>query len=154
MTQELQHQNPNSSLTPVIFLTERAFLQWKLIRENDHFIPEDHHLKVMIDGKGCNGFTYSIGFSAPEPRDTTLKIKVNHLENNENNKEEKFITLLMDQFTLFYLKEMTLDFITNYTPQDPESDYDGFVVLNHQENNFHGKFWVDAPDKIPTLSPR
>ena len=58
--------------------------------------------------------------------------------------ENKF--LIMDPFSSFYLQDFTLDFI-----QDYENDLEGFEVINHDQKEFHGKFWKKEPHKVPQL---
>ena len=110
---------------PNIHLTERAVAQIKLILEND-FTLEGQSLRIHISGKECDGFTYSIGFQKPIENDISIPCP----EIGEGH------CLIMDPFSAFYLKEVTIDFV-----QDFEKDLEGFVVTNHKQEDYHGKFW-------------
>ena len=123
---------------PNIHLTERAVAQIKLILEND-FTLEGQSLRIHISGKECDGFTYSIGFQKPIENDISISCP----EIGEGH------FLIMDPFSAFYLKEVTVDFV-----QDFEKDLEGFVVTNHKQEDYHGKFWRKDTNKIPTDLPK
>ena len=44
-----------------ITLTEGALKELATIRKEQN-IPEDHHLRVAVEGGGCSGFKYILGF--------------------------------------------------------------------------------------------
>ena len=46
---------------PKIQISKEALSQIKLIKENDYTV-EGLHFRISIDGKGCNGFDYALGF--------------------------------------------------------------------------------------------
>ena len=122
---------------PNIHLTEQAIAQIKLILEND-FTLEGQSLRVHISGKECDGFTYSIGFQKPIENDISIPCP----EIGEKH------YIIMDPFSAFYLKEVTVDFV-----QDFEKDIEGFVVTNHKQEDYHGKFWrKDTNKRLHLLS--
>lgn len=124
---------------PTILFTERAFLQLKLILEND-FTLAGKYFRIGVSGKGCDGFTYSVMFTDLNPDDFMVKI-YNHKEDD--------IHVILDPFAAFYLSESTVDFI-----QDFEQDAEGFVVTNHQQKNFQGKFFNKAGASLPPLEEK
>ena len=116
-------------------ITQKAIDQISLILKND-FTLTGKFLRVQITGKECDGFTYSVGFHTIHKDD--YKFACPQLGEN------KF--LIMDPFSSFYLQDFTLDFI-----QDYENDLEGFEVINHDQKEFHGKFWKKEPHKVPQL---
>ncbi|MEE2743943.1 MAG: hypothetical protein VYD54_08555 [Bdellovibrionota bacterium] len=116
-------------------ITQKAIDQIRLILKND-FTLTGKFLRVQITGKECDGFTYSVGFHNIHKDD--YKFACPQLGEN------KF--LIMDPFSSFYLQDFTLDFI-----QDYENDLEGFEVINHDQKEFHGKFWKKEPHKVPQL---
>jgi len=123
---------------PVIHLTKNAISQIKLILEND-FTLRGQSLRIHISGKECDGFTYSVGFQ--EKIENDLSIPCPELGESQ--------CIIMDPFSAFYLQKVTLDFI-----QDFEKDLEGFVVTNHKQVDYHGKFWRKDESKIPTDLPK
>ena len=123
---------------PDIHLTESAISQIKLILENDYTL-KGQSLRIHISGKECDGFTYSVGFQNPIENDLYVPCP-------ELGEEQ---SIIMDPFSAFYLQKVTLDFV-----QDFEKDLEGFVVTNHKQDDFQGKFWRKDADKIPTDLPR
>lgn len=127
--------NPDLVTKPVVYFTERALEQLKLILNND-FTLAGKYFRILISGKGCDGFTYSAGFTDLKDDDFLVKI--------ENSVEE--ITILLDPFAAFYLQETSVDFI-----QDFEKDVEGFVITNHLQKKYAGKFWRKSPEDTPPL---
>lgn len=125
-------------IEPTILFTERAFLQLKLIIEND-FTLAGKYFRIGISGKGCDGFTYSVMFTDLNADDFLVKI-YNHQEDD--------LQVVLDPFAAFYLTEATVDFI-----QDFDQDAEGFVVTNHYQKNFQGKFFNKNGAKLPPLEP-
>lgn len=115
-----------------IDLTAAAFEQIRLILENDYTL-EGHYFRLKIDGKGCDGFTYSTGFSTEYPEDTKLVYEY----------KTQQICMLIDKFTLFYCQEGYLDFLVR-----PKENEDGFIFINSNEEKYHGKFFKDG-DLVP-----
>lgn len=110
-------------------LTPRAASQINLILENDYTL-ENKLFRVQISGKGCSGFNYATGFDEIHEDDIIAKIFV-----KEMNQEMK---LLLDPFTAFYFHQGTIDYQI-----DPETNEDGFVIMNVHEETYFGKFFKD-----------
>jgi iron-sulfur cluster insertion protein len=121
---------------PRIEFTPRALEQIELIIKND-FTLKGRYFRILISGKGCDGFTYSTGFTEFHDEDFMVKIE---------NKKNLDFSVLIDPFASFYLQETVVDFI-----QDYEKDLEGFVVENKNQNQFSGKFWRESPTDTPPL---
>jgi iron-sulfur cluster insertion protein len=129
---------------PTILFTSRAMTELKLIIEND-FTLAGKYFRLVISGKGCDGFTYSAGFT--DLTDEDLMIKVESLESKKlMTKAEDELFVLVDPFAAFYLSEVTVDFV-----QDLEKGHEGFVITNHHQKEFQGKFWKKNPEKTPPM---
>jgi Fe-S cluster assembly iron-binding protein IscA len=113
---------------PLLTISAFALSQIFLIQEND-FTIADLSFRIKIGGKECDGFRYSTGFSAKDSEDET------HLFNYEG----KDIVILMDPFTSFYLMEGHVDF-----QMDPDTQDDGFVIVNNNEKKHFGKFFKNT----------
>ena len=127
--------NKDLVLTPVIMFTERALSQLKLIIDND-FTLAGKYFRIVVSGKGCEGFTYAAGFTDLNEDDFQVRIA--------NTDEEIYV--IVDPFAGFYLQEASVDFV-----QDFEQDAEGFVIVNHAHGEFKGKFWRAAPEKTPPV---
>jgi Fe-S cluster assembly iron-binding protein IscA len=127
--------DPNLVEIPVVYFTKRALSQLKLILEND-FTLAGKYFRILVSGKGCNGFTYSAGFTDQKDDDFLIKIA--------NSEDETFV--IMDPFAAFYLQESSVDFI-----QDFEKDTEGFVITNHLQKKYAGKFWRNNEELTPPL---
>lgn len=120
---------------PTIHFTARALQEVKLILANDP-IARGKFLRVAITGKGCSGFTYSVGFDSKRDDDFFIPVA----------SDQEDITLALDPFSAHYLQEATVDFL-----QDFEQDVEGFIVNNHQQEDYAGKFWRKDPDLTPPM---
>ncbi|MBC7540932.1 MAG: iron-sulfur cluster assembly accessory protein [Bacteriovorax sp.] len=127
--------NRDLVLPPVIMFTDRALSQLKLIIEND-FTLAGKYFRIVVSGKGCEGFTYAAGFTDLNEDDFQVRIA--------NTEDEIYV--LVDPFAAFYLQEASVDFV-----QDFEQDAEGFVIVNHAQGEFKGKFWRAAPEKAPPI---
>jgi iron-sulfur cluster insertion protein len=129
--------NKDLVLPPVIMFTDRALSQLKLIIEND-FTLAGKYFRIVVSGKGCEGFTYAAGFTDLNDDDFQVRIA--------NSNDEIYV--LVDAFAAFYLQEASVDFV-----QDFEQDAEGFVIVNHAQaqGQFKGKFWRAAPEKTPPV---
>lgn len=125
--------NKDQVSTPSIKFSQEALLQLNLILENDYTL-KGKYFRVLISGKGCDGFTYSVGFT--DLRDDDFQIPTDLADSQ--------ILVLIDPFAAFYLQETTIDFI-----QRPEDDIEGFIVINHLQEKYAGKFFKDQKEKIP-----
>ena len=92
--------------------TERALSQLKLIIDND-FTLAGKYFRIVVSGKGCEGFTYAAGFTDLNDDDFQVRIA--------NTDDEIFV--LVDPFAAFYLQVASVDFV-----QDFELDAEGFVI--------------------------
>lgn len=127
--------NKDQILPPTVMFTQRALDQLKLIIEND-FTLAGKYFRLLVSGKGCEGFTYSAGFTDLQDDDFEIKIK--------NTDED--IRVIIDPFAAFYMQECSVDFIQDFT-----QDAEGFVITNHSQSEFKGKFWKNNPEKTPPL---
>ena len=123
--------------SPELGLTVRARQQLDLIWENDYTI-QDKVLRLAIQGKGCDGFNYAVYFE---------HAKTGDIQCVAWNQKDLSFPIVSDSFTAYYLQEATLDFI-----QDPDQEIEGFVVINHNQDKFKGKFWRSKPDLTPPLN--
>lgn len=96
--------------------------QIKLILENDQTLA-GQVFRMQIDGKGCGGFDYALGFTKEEKDDLKLLITED-------------IFLHIDPFTAYYCREGVIDFIF-----DPTQDIEGFSYINPSEKKYRGKFF-------------
>lgn len=134
--------NRNLIPTPKVSFSALANEQIQMIIKNDITL-EEKHFRISISGKGCDGFSYSVGFT--ELREDDFVISLNHL--SEINSDS--IKIIMDPFAAFYLQDCTVDYI-----QDFSNDNEGFVVKNKNQKNFSGKFWrkeKQGKDVVPPL---
>lgn len=122
-------------IVPTVTFSDTALSQLKLIIEND-FTLAGKFFRLLISGKGCDGFTYSVGFTDLKDDDFTVKI----------NNDGEDLEIVVDPFAAFYLQETSVDFV-----QDFENDNEGFVVTNHGQSNFRGKFWRKNEDRVPPM---
>lgn len=121
-------------ILPRIKFSEIAVSQLALMLEND-FTLSGKYLRILISGKGCDGFTYSVGFTDRDDQDFLVKI-----ENDVN------LEVLVDPFAAFYLGETTVHY-----EQDFESNREGFVVTNRDQKKYHGKFWRSDKTLVPPM---
>jgi len=108
-------------------VTNEALKQLALIIEND-FTIKGQVFRLKVDGKGCGGFDYALGFTAPLEDDLIYRQKYQD--------QELFIHI--DPFTAFYCKEGTLEYVC-----DIENDREGFGFINYNEEKYRGKFFKD-----------
>lgn len=110
-----------------INLSDAALRQIKLIEENDYTL-QGKSFRLKIGGKGCDGFTYEMGFDDSKEDDLCLIYPSQYGE----------IKLILDPFTSHYCKEGHLDFLFN-----AKTNEDGFIFINDNEANYVGKFFKD-----------
>ena len=126
---------------PKVTFTPQALDQLRLIVEND-FTLGGKYFRLLISGKGCDGFTYSAGFTDLDTEDLLIPVANEEGELQQSYGEK--LMVIMDPFTAFYLQECSVDYI-----QDFENDTEGFSVINHQQQKYAGKFWRRDQNKIP-----
>ncbi len=93
-----------------IFISTRALEMIDSIRKQNN-VPDNYFLRMGVQGGGCSGFNYALGFDT---------------EFDELNDREFFVgkqRIVIDRRSLFYLMGVTLDYID--TPQGR-----GFVFSN------------------------
>lgn len=110
-----------------INITKSAFEQINLIKKNDYTLEADF-FRLSIDGKGCSGFTYALGFSERTEKDLCLELSIN----------DQNIFFLMDPFAAFYCKEGRIDYLRN-----DQTGEEGFIFINANEKKHQGKFFKD-----------
>ncbi len=131
---------------PTVYFTTRAYEQLALILKND-FTLDSLYFRIGISGKGCDGFTYSVMFSEIHEQDFCVAIQ-NPPKKNEFDLNGP-IQVVLDPFAAFYLTEFTVDFI-----QDFNQDAEGFVITNHLQEKYKGKFFNKEKADLPPLKAR
>jgi Fe-S cluster assembly iron-binding protein IscA len=119
---------------PKIRISRMAFEQIFLIKSME-FAQTNEQFRIQVNGKECDGFTYTCGFTPPDHEDFSLTIK---------GPEQRKIQILLDPFIAFYFRDGQLDYI-----EDKRFNQFGFVVTNNFQDEFHGKFWKDKNHLIP-----
>lgn len=119
------------SLPNVVF-SQKALSQFQLIVEND-FTLAGKYLRLVVTGKGCDGFSYGVGFT--NLNDDDFLITLNETQN---------LCVIMDPFTAFYLHDCFVDYQTDF-----ENDQEGFTVTNKSQALYSGKFWKKDQQKLP-----
>lgn len=117
-----------------IEFSQDAIEQLNLIFENDYTL-ENHFFRIKVDGKGCGGFDYALGFTPKQQDDFVIDIA-------QANKKLQFI---IDPFTAFYAKNGIVNYIKDYA-----NNAEGFHFENSNEKNYRGKFFKDE-SKLPIL---
>lgn len=139
----IQNQNSDTKVDlsqvtlPEVNISPKAISQLKLIIEND-FTLKGKYLRLLISGKGCDGFSYSVGFTDWNMDDMEIEVKTSNEETHENLK------VIMDPFTAFYLQNCSVDYVEDFA-----NNNEGFVVTNDNQKNFSGKFWKKDEQKVP-----
>jgi iron-sulfur cluster assembly protein len=80
---------------PIAF-TESAVDQLNQIRISEN-VPADYGLRVGVKGGGCSGFSYVLGFDAPQEQDDQFEIKG--------------LRVIMNKAHAIYLLGMQIDFV-------------------------------------------
>jgi iron-sulfur cluster insertion protein len=117
-------------IMPEITFTSNALDQLSLILEND-FTLAGKFIRILISGKGCDGFTYSIGFTDTNDDDFFVTI-------NDN------LEVVIDPFTAFYLGKTKVDYKLDIMTQE-----EGFIIKNLDQEKYHGKFWREDKTLVP-----
>lgn len=127
--------------TPQVQFSKMA--QWQLanILSNDPQVA-GKSLRISIDGKGCDGFTYAVGFALANDQDIKVEVSILSYESLPVN-----LMVVLDPFAAYYLQNVAIDF-----RHDLELDTDGFTVENLDQKQFHGKFWRKNKTLIPPES--
>ena len=104
-----------------INFSNQAKEQLKLMLEND-FSLEGSGFRLQISGKKCEGFLYEVGFDAKKVNDLVIEFPDFHF--------------FMQPFTAKFCKNISIDYLF-----DPETGAEGFMVENHDQNKYQGKFF-------------
>ena len=115
-----------------IKITDEAAGQINLIKEHD-FTVSDKIFRLKVDGKGCNGFDYALGFTEKNDDDIIIKLSSD-------------IQVHLDPFTAYYAQNGEIDYIF-----DHENNTEGFYFENKNEKNYRGKFFKNE-EKLPPQS--
>ena len=84
-----------ASLTPPISLTASALKEIKIILK-DKSVPSEYGLRVGVQGGGCSGMSYMLGFDKPNNTDETFEVDG--------------VTIIMDKKHAMYVMGMEVDF--------------------------------------------
>ena len=106
-----------------IQISDEALSQLRLIKEND-FTVAGKVLRLSIGGKGCDGFTYQLGFTHSTENDVTVDL---------GN-----LILHLDPLVATYCKEGHIEYFFDF-----ETDTDGFAFINKNQHKYKGKFFKD-----------
>lgn len=128
--------DPTSVPTPEVKITDKAISQLTLIMEND-FTLKGKYLRLLISGKGCDGFNYSVGFTDWNQDDMQIPVLSTELNSTE-------LHVIMDPFTAFYLQKCSVDYVEDFA-----NNNEGFVVTNENQKKYSGKFWKKDEQKVP-----
>lgn len=118
-------------------MTQSAYLQLKLIQKEDYTLAPDDVPRLVIDGKGCDGFQYAIGFSKARPDDIKVIFSSDDQLKLDQDSTEALI-LHVDPFSAYYTRRSCIDYVL-----DAYSNTDGFIVTNPDEHLYVGKFFKD-----------
>ncbi len=106
-----------------IEFTKKANEQIKLILDNDYTLSS-RLMRIQIGGKECDGFRYEVGFDSEKENDHLFELDL--------------VNVLMQPFTAYFCQNITVDYLT-----DGKNDIDGFIIRNHEQKNYEGKFFKD-----------
>ena len=84
-----------TTLTAPISFTEKALEEVKVILR-DKNVPAEYGLRVGVQGGGCSGMSYMLGFDKPTDADETFELDG--------------VTLIMDKKHGMYVMGMEVDF--------------------------------------------
>jgi iron-sulfur cluster assembly protein len=105
----------STKLAP-ISLTPRALAEVRTIL-NEKNVPSEYGLRVGVQGGGCSGLSYLLGFDKPKDQDETFDIEG--------------VTLIMDKKHAMYVLGMEVDFQDGLNAR-------GFVFNNPQAKSTCG----------------
>ena len=89
----------------MITLTDAAISEIKKVRETTTECNENTCLRVAIEGGGCSGFQYKLGFIEPEGYDPKQDTKY----------EQDGITIVVDRKSDLYIEGTILDWYDDLT---------------------------------------
>ena len=107
---------PTTTRTAPITLTDRALVEVKnIITEKN--VPAEYGLRVGVQGGGCSGMSYLLGFDKPKTGDETYELDG--------------VTLMMDRKHAMYVLGMEVDFQDGLNAR-------GFIFNNPQAKSTCG----------------
>ncbi len=108
-----------------ILLSPRAKQQVQVFKDNN---PqwEAWDLRLYIEGKGCDGFTYGVSFDLAQAGDVHFP--------QFDDKQDKIVDLVIDPDTIKYVNGSTINWIDDERGK-------GFLVENPLHKKFRGKFF-------------
>lgn len=115
-----------------IEMTSSAFDQIYLIQENDYTL-EGLHFRLKIEGKGCHGFDYALGFSEKKEDDLLHTL----------HSEGRSLEIIIDPFSAYYCAQGLINYVF-----DIKELMEGFHFENANQLQFRGKFFKDC-SKLP-----
>lgn len=86
---------PEKSDLPPVTLTERAAKQVRKIKENEN-LEEDLYLRVAVEGGGCSGLSYKLGFD--------IKTEEDHIEYSQG------LEIIINDKHMMYLDGIVIDY--------------------------------------------
>lgn len=92
---EIESDTPEKVESPPVKLTKRAADQIRKIRQNEDF-DDDLYLRVAVEGGGCSGLSYKLGFDQRSAEDEML------ISQN--------IEIIVDPKHTMYLKGISIDY--------------------------------------------
>jgi iron-sulfur cluster assembly accessory protein len=105
-------------LEPLFRLTPEALLKaQELQREFPRY--RNLPLRLYIEGKGCDGFTYGVTFDALSPDDHVFDLEG--------------LTCVIDPQTLVFCRDSEIHWV--------DDERTGFLVENPHQRHFRGKFY-------------
>jgi iron-sulfur cluster insertion protein len=120
---------------PNLTLSEEALRQIEVRLMNECEFS-DLPFRLHIKGKGCDGFTYSTGFTPKHDDDFVFLFKGPIVGTD--------IKVVIEPFTAFYCRTAEIDYFL-----DEEFEEEGFVVNVSEQENFHGKFFTKEEYQAP-----
>lgn len=89
----------------MITLSEKAVIELKRVIDNTDTCDENTYLRVSIEGGGCSGFQYKLGFIEDKGYD----------KNQDAQYEQDGLTIVVDRKSDLYIDGTTIDFYDNLT---------------------------------------
>jgi iron-sulfur cluster assembly protein len=105
----------------MITLTDKAIAQLKMVIEKNDTCGENTCLRVSIEGGGCSGFQYNLGFIEQAGYDPKTDSKY----------EQDGITLIVDRKSSLYIDGTTIDWYDDLAKR-------GFTFENPNANKTCG----------------
>ena len=118
--------------TPKIKVGQEALMQLDLILKNDPTLAGPY-FRIIISGKGCDGFTYQTYFDGTKKDDFIIELTTK-------------VKIVMDPFCAYYLQNGTLEYAF-----DDVENIEGFIVTNLDQDKFQLKFWRKNEELTPPL---